>query len=333
MPENEQAPDQHLEQNAAISDVSGTPLPTDESILQSSTDVDAVEITPRRIAPIWHTVLLVVAILGYSVWGAIGAKSHVNNPLTPTHSVTTSDTAGTDHIRIIRYALTAGLELIIVAWVAFGLRLRNVPFRSLFGKLPRGLNDITKEAAIAAGFWVCSMVILLICALGWLTVQNLIYKDQASNKSAQSSSASESKSQAPKSPEQKQTEMVRQLMELAPANGFEIAAWGLVCLIVGFSEELIFRGYLQTQSIQLLRNIPISVVLTAIIFGSAHGYQGLRGIFLITIFGSLFGILTLMRKNLFPGMLAHAWHDFATGIALAIIRATHLLDHLPPAPK
>ena len=123
--------------------------------------------------------------------------------------------------------------------------------------------------------------------------------------------------------------MARQLMELAPANGVEIAAWGLLCLVVGFSEELIFRGYLQSQSIALLRNLPVGVVLTALIFGAAHGYQGVRGIVLISIYGALFGCITLLRKNLFPGMLAHSWHDFATVMLLAFIRATHLLDHLP----
>ena len=38
--------------------------------------------------------------------------------------------------------------------------------------------------------------------------------------------------------------MVRQLMELGPANGIEVAGWALLCIIVGFSEELIFRGFL-----------------------------------------------------------------------------------------
>lgn len=118
-------------------------------------------------------------------------------------------------------------------------------------------------------------------------------------------------------------------MELAPANGMEVAAWGLLCLIVGFSEELIFRGYLQLQGIALLRRVPLSLVLTAIVFGAAHGYEGARGIVIITVYGALFGGITLLRRNLFPGMLAHSWHDFATGIALSILRSTHFLDHLP----
>lgn len=286
-------------------------------------------IAPRGIAPVWHTLILVIGILAYSVWGAIGARNGTSNPIAPPSAVHAAS-AGTDHVRLIRYALTGALELGIVVWIAFGMRLRKVPFRSLFGAWPRGLNDITKEILVAAAFWICSMMILMIFAFSWLFVQNRIYQKETAKPSA---SSSQSNGEAPKSPEQQQSEMVKQLSELAPANGTEVAAWGLLCLVVGFSEELIFRGYLQSQGIALLRKTPIAVVLAAIVFGAGHGYQGVRGIFLISIFSALFGILALLRKNLLPGMIAHSWHDFATGMALALIRSSHLLEHLPKAPK
>jgi uncharacterized protein len=298
---------------------------------------------PRGIAPIWHTVLLVVVILVYSFWGAVGAKSGTTNPIAPQigadHATVST---GTDRVRLIHYSLTGLLELAIVAWVALGLRLRKVPFRSLFGALPKGLNNITMEFFVAVGFWICSMIVLMVVALGWLVVQTQAYKYQtAKQETAATQSQSnpsphsrpKTESEKPKSPEQQQAEMAKQLMQLAPANGIEIAAWAALCIIVGFSEELIFRGYLQTQGIALLRSVPFSVILTALIFGAAHGYQGVRGIVLIGVYGALFGIITLIRKNLFPGILAHSWHDFATGMALALIRSSHLLEHLPALKK
>ena len=287
---------------------------------------------PRGIAPVWHTLILVLAILAYSFWGAIGAKNGAANPIAPPSGTVHTAAVGADHVRLIRYALTAALELVIVAWIAFGLRLRKVPFRSLFGRWPRGLNDITMQILTASAFWVCSMIILLICAFSWLFVQNYIYQNETAKQSAPSSQPSPN-AEKPKSPEQQQSELIHQLTELAPANSIEITAWGMLCLIVGFSEELIFRGYMQSQAIALLRNTPVAVIVTAVVFGAAHGYQGVRGIFLISVFGSLFGILTLLRKNLLPGMIAHSWHDFATGMALALIRSSHLLDHLPKASK
>jgi membrane protease YdiL (CAAX protease family) len=284
---------------------------------------------PRGIAPIWHTIVLVVGILAFSIWGAKSATSGTINPLAPVHSASQAAvTTGTNHVRLIHYGLTGTIELIVVAWIVFGLRLRKVSFRSLFGAWPHGLNDITKEAGIAAVFWICSMLILVSFAFSWDIVQTQIYKHRTAGQSSNPSSSKSGSSQQ-KSPQQERTEMINQLMELAPANNIEIAAWGLLCLVVGFSEELIFRGYLQTQCIGLLGNILIGVLLTSIVFGAAHGYQGSRGICLITIYGALFSCLTLLRKNLLPGMLAHSWHDFATGMVLALVRATHLLDKLP----
>ena len=320
MPEDEQIE----AQTHAPAEIDPAPAAVSETYLEPS--------KPRGIAPIWHTLLLVLAILAYSAWGAISANSGSGNPIASPGGAVRAATAGVDNVRLIRYALTGALELGIVVWIAFGLRLRKVPFRSLFGAWPKGLNAITMEILIAAAFWVCSMSILLICALSWLFVQTHIYRHETAKQSAPSSQSSPN-SPKPKSPEQQQSELIHQLTELAPANGIEIAAWGFLCLIVGFSEEIIFRGYMQSQAIALLRNTPIAVIVAAIVFGAAHGYQGVRGIFLVSIFGSLFGIITLLRKNLLPGMIAHSWHDFATGMALALIRSSHLLDHLSAAPK
>jgi uncharacterized membrane protein len=111
-----------------------------------------------------------------------------------------SQTHGADHGRLIRYALTGALELALVLWVAFGLRLRKIPFRSLFGVWPKGLNGITMEILIAAAFWVCSMIILLVFALSWFAVQNRIYNHETARQPAASSQSSVK----PESPEQKQ---------------------------------------------------------------------------------------------------------------------------------
>ena len=260
----------------------------------------------RGIAPLWHTIVLIAAIVAISTLGA---------------GRMTAAGSGDPH-RIVHYALSGALELVLVAFVYLGLRLRKTPFRTLFGALPHGLNDITREVGIAAVFWLFSMLVLASFAFTWNAVQTAIYhrhvKSQSSGQSAKEPS-----------PQQEQVEMAKKLMTLAPASGIEIAAWGALCLLVGFSEELVFRGYLQLQSISLLHSTVFGVALSAVVFGAAHGYQGIRGMCLISVYGALFGGIALLRRNLFPGMLAHSWHDFATGLALALIRQMHLLDHLP----
>jgi len=258
----------------------------------------------RGIAPVWHTVLLVLVILGISFFGsgrmdAFAAKAAPH--------------------RLAHYALSGAMELALVAFVYLGVRLRKLTFRTLLGEMPRTVNDIAKEVVVALLFWIGSMIVLACFALTWSGIQTAIYKHHRNQPHASQEV----------SPQKQQIEMAKKLMQLAPADKAETIAWGLLCLVVGFSEETVFRGYLQLQGISLFRRTAVGLVLSALVFGAAHGYQGLRGMFLITIYGALFGGIALLRRNLFPGMVAHSWHDFATGMFLAFIRQTHFLDRLP----
>ena len=271
---------------------------------------------PRQqaVGPLWHTLLLVATIVGASAYGAMRQ---------PIHSMGGS--------QIVRYASTAVLELVLVLWVALGLRLRRIPFRSLFGALPRSFKAVCLDVGIAAIFWFASMFILGSFSLTWVIIENRAYlhkvAQQAADKASGNSSASVEK---PVSPQAKQMKMLRSFMKLVPSTSSEWIAWGLLCLVVGFSEELVFRGYLQSQGMALMHRIPIGILFSALIFGAAHGYEGLRGMCMIAIFGALFSILSLIRRSLVPGMIAHSWHDFFVVMMLAIVRSLHLLDKLPP---
>jgi hypothetical protein len=120
--------------------------------------------------------------------------------------------------------------------------------------------------------------------------------------------------------------MLREMAQLAPANGREIAAWAMLCLLVGFIEEIVFRGYLQRQFIGWARGrVAVGVFVSAVIFGGAHGYQGVRNMVLLAAFGVLFSLLAIYRRSLRAGIFAHAWHDFIAGLALALLRSSHIL--------
>ena len=263
---------------------------------------------PRGIAPLWHTALLVAVILGISALGSASAPLSVHNAP-----------------RIVHYAVSILLELLLVGWVWLGLRLRKIPFQTMFGSLPRCLNELTRDFGIAALFWVVSMIILSSFALTWSLVQTASYERHQQQQTA----SGNSDARKDLSPQQQQIEMAKKLMALAPRGNFEIFGWAALCLVVGFSEELIFRGYLQQQGVSLFHRVLLGALFSALVFGAAHGYQGIRGMVLIGLFGALFSILTLLRKTLIPGMMAHSWHDFATGMMLALVRDMHLLDKLP----
>ncbi len=89
----------------------------------------------------------------------------------------------------------------------------------------------------------------------------------------------------------------------------------LLCLLVGVAEELVFRGYLQQQFTAWSRGAAAGgVVFSAIMFGAAHGYEGVRAMFLLAVFGALFSLLALFRRNLRAGIFAHSWHDAIAGL-------------------
>ena len=87
---------------------------------------------------------------------------------------------------------------------------------------------------------------------------------------------------------------------IVPHTLVEALAWVVVCCTAGFVEEIVFRGYLQRQ---------IGVVLQAIVFGVAHGYQGVRSVIAIAVIGLAFGLTARLRRSLAPGMLTHAALD------------------------
>lgn len=250
------------------------------------------------IAPAWHTIVLVVAILGLSAKGA----SHL------------SALHGSLH-RLATYGLTAAMDLCLFAWVALGLRLRKIPFRSLFGSLSGGIRAIAVDLGIALLFWFGSLMILGTLGVAWSGVEAAAAHRQPATNAGQPFAAS---------PSQQQT--VRALAQLAPSNLQEMAAWALLCLLVGVVEETVFRGYLQRQFTAWARGgVLAGVLFSALAFGGAHAYQGVRNMVLLTVFGALFSLLALFRRSLRPGIFAHCWHDLIAGMTLALLKSHHLI--------
>ncbi len=93
-----------------------------------------------------------------------------------------------------------------------------------------------------------------------------------------------------------------------------IFALVLVWITAAFLEELIFRAYLINALDKLFGNTlasaEIAVVLSAIIFGLLHAYQGLTGILLTGSLGFIFGIFFLLNgRRIWPLILVHGLID------------------------
>ncbi len=101
---------------------------------------------------------------------------------------------------------------------------------------------------------------------------------------------------------------------MLPHTWAERLTWVAVALSVGVCEEIVYRGYLQTQLSAFARSATIGIVLQAILFGIAHGEQGAGAVIRMTIYGVAFGALARWRRSLLPGITCHVVIDLASGL-------------------
>jgi membrane protease YdiL (CAAX protease family) len=212
--------------------------------------------------------------------------------------------------------MAAVMDVALLAWIGFGLRLKKIPFRSLLGTCPLSFRSIVRDLSYAAIFWIGALMVLGSLGSAWSRTEALLtHQSPAAHAPENALGADSSKLQT-----------LHTLQRIAPTNNTEIAAWMLLCLLVGFTEEVVFRGYLQRQFTSWARgSVAWGVAASALVFGSGHIYEGARGVFLIGVFGALFGLLAIYRRSLRAGMMAHAWHDLITGLAVTLLSAKHLI--------
>jgi hypothetical protein len=101
---------------------------------------------------------------------------------------------------------------------------------------------------------------------------------------------------------------------MLPHGRTELLVWTALALTAGICEEAIYRGYLQRQFIAITKSVPAGIVLSAILFGTGHLYQGIRYASQIAVLGALAGILAYWCKSVRPGMIAHAVQDILGGL-------------------
>ncbi len=97
-----------------------------------------------------------------------------------------------------------------------------------------------------------------------------------------------------------------------PGNFPAYLQWLAIAWIVGgFTEELLFRGFLISRFERLLARIPFAIVLAvlfqAVLFGHQHFYyQGLAGALATGLIAVVSGVIyVLLRRNIWPLILSH----------------------------
>ncbi|MFO0648588.1 MAG: CPBP family intramembrane glutamic endopeptidase [Polyangiales bacterium] len=104
------------------------------------------------------------------------------------------------------------------------------------------------------------------------------------------------------------------VVSVLPHSATERLMWAVVSVSAGFCEELVFRGYLQTQLAAFTGRAWLAVLLQSALFAIAHGEQGEAAMARAALYGVLFGALARWRRSLAPGIVAHVWTDLASGL-------------------
>ncbi|MCU1311444.1 MAG: Abortive infection protein [Candidatus Angelobacter sp.] len=184
---------------------------------------------------------------------------------------------------------------LLAALVAFGIRRSGSSIREVIGTPWRSFDDALMDLIIAGGFWITSA--FLLAGLRYVV-------SPASMPSADPGALKD---------------LTKHIAPLLPHTSREIFFWILMSLSAGFCEEFVFRGYLQRQFTALTKNATLGILISAAIFSVGHLYQGGLQMALIGAYGAMFGILAYFRKNLRPGMIAHAWQDILSGVVLSLV--------------
>jgi len=107
----------------------------------------------------------------------------------------------------------------------------------------------------------------------------------------------------------------RTVARVGPHGAVEIVLWVLVSLSAGICEEFVFRGYLMRQFAAWFKSWPLGLLMSAIVFGIGHAYQGIGPVLTIVVHGISFGLVALLTRRLVPGMTAHAVEDIVAGLS------------------
>lgn len=105
--------------------------------------------------------------------------------------------------------------------------------------------------------------------------------------------------------------MPGEIAMLIPNDPAGMVVWVVVSFTAGFCEEAMFRGYLMTR-LKLVFDIKgwmIPVIVSAVVFGACHAYQGWPGFIILTIYGAMFSLLYIRTRSLWPCVIAHFFQD------------------------
>ncbi|WNG51106.1 CPBP family intramembrane metalloprotease [Archangium minus] len=105
---------------------------------------------------------------------------------------------------------------------------------------------------------------------------------------------------------------VGSVLQLLPQTSREYRTFQALAVTAGICEEVLYRGFLLWYAAVFFGVWP-AVILTALVFGVAHLYQGVAGVVKSAVVGLLFGALYAATDSLLWPILIHTAVDLQAG--------------------
>jgi membrane protease YdiL (CAAX protease family) len=111
-------------------------------------------------------------------------------------------------------------------------------------------------------------------------------------------------------------DFMRKLTErVLPVSAIEFGPYAALAITAGVCEEFLYRGFAMAALSRAGLEAWMVVLVTSVLFGLAHTYQGRSGILGTGLMGVVFGVGRIWLQSLAPVVVWHATVDVVAGIA------------------
>ncbi|WP_066051994.1 CPBP family intramembrane glutamic endopeptidase [Robertmurraya korlensis] len=100
--------------------------------------------------------------------------------------------------------------------------------------------------------------------------------------------------------------------DIMPVSKEDKRLWTYVSWTAGITEEVIYRGFLLIALTQMFpsHSLWLTIILSGVMFGLAHTYQGFVNVIKTSLFGLVFSILYIGLGSIVPLIILHFLIDY-----------------------